>query len=51
MLVVERRIQVGGARGGGMNHTEKRVRVGTSETAVRGLINAPWRQVLSNMEI
>lgn len=34
-----------------MNHKEKRAHVGTSETAVQRLINAPWRQVLSNMEI
>lgn len=38
-----------GAWGKGMNHTEKCAR--TSETAVQHLINAPWRQVLGNMEI
>lgn len=57
MLLIERRMA---ARGGGVGvgaqgerheSYRKRVCVGTSETAVQCLINAPWRQVLPNMEI
>ncbi len=53
MLVTERRIKVEGVCDGNgrvMNHNEH-VFVGTSKTAVQRLINAPWRQVLPNMEI
>lgn len=49
MLGMEMNTRKRGAWGKVMNHTEKCA--WTSETAVQHLINAPWRQVLCNMEI